>query len=164
MLRRLVVLRHAKSAWDSDAQGDHDRPLNKRGKRDAPQVGARIAELGWVPQRVISSDAKRTKQTWERMAEAFEPEPDAVFTNNLYAAGFAEVKKVVGKVEDSVDTLMIVGHNPGWEQVVEVLSGEGMRLTTCNAVLLSVKADSWKAAMGRSGSWKVEQVVRPKEL
>jgi phosphohistidine phosphatase len=158
------VLRHAKSAWDTDAVGDHDRPLNKRGKREAPPVAARIAELGWIPQRVVSSDAKRTRETWERMADAFEPAPEVVFTEALYHAGWPEVRRLLGEVEDTVDTLLLLGHNPGWEELVAKLSGDEVRMTTCNAALLSVEAESWGAAVGRAGSWTLAEVVRPKEL
>ena len=76
MRRRIIVMRHAKSSWKSGARDDHARPLNKRGRRDAPRIAARLAELGWVPERVISSDSERTRQTWARMEEAFDLPPD----------------------------------------------------------------------------------------
>jgi len=67
MQRRLMLMRHAKSAWQSQAPSDHERPLNERGRRNAPRVGKRLAELGWVPDHVIGSDSRRTRETWERM-------------------------------------------------------------------------------------------------
>jgi hypothetical protein len=71
MQRRLMIMRHAKSAWSSDVASDHERPLNKRGRRDAPRVGKRLAKLGWVPEFVVSSDSRRTRETWERMQRRF---------------------------------------------------------------------------------------------
>ena len=69
MKRRLIVMRHAKSSWKDPGQTDHERPLNGRGRRSAPLVAARLAELGWAPTRVHSSDAARTVETWRGMEE-----------------------------------------------------------------------------------------------
>jgi phosphohistidine phosphatase len=159
-------LRHAKSAWDTEASSDHDRPLNKRGRRDAPRVAAKLAELGWIPERVYASDAVRTRETWDRMKDALSPKgssPKVKMTNKLYMEGIDAIRKQVAKVDDKTKVVMVIGHNPGWEEAVEKLTGKKIRVTTCNAILLTKKADSWKDAIGAS-DWKVEQVLRPKEL
>jgi phosphohistidine phosphatase len=158
---RLILLRHAKSAWDTDAPSDHARPLNKRGRRDAPRVAQALVELGWTPERIFSSDAVRTRQTCERMLEAFGRQTPIEWSAELYHAGGDAIRKQLH--EASGKTLMVVGHNPGWEEAVEELAGKPVRLTTCNAALLSVKAASWAAALDGE-AWKVERVVRPKEL
>ncbi|MBW2458958.1 MAG: histidine phosphatase family protein [Deltaproteobacteria bacterium] len=164
MTRRLIVLRHAKSAWNTDAPTDHDRPLNKRGRRDAPRIGARLAELGWLPERVISSDAARTRETWKRLSSDWSEAVEVSFTRALYGAGYGEVQSALGKVDDEVTTAMVIGHNPGWEELVETLTGADHRLTTCNAALLTIEADSWKQAMKQRGCWQLHQLLRPKEL
>jgi phosphohistidine phosphatase len=164
MERRLIVLRHGKSSWDTDAVTDHDRPLNKRGRRDAQRIGKHMVELGWAPERVVSSDSRRTKETWKRMKEAFEGEPEVGFTRELYLTGIAAVREALAKVPDDVATVMVIGHNPGWEGVVDVLTGEEVRMTTCNAALLSVEADSWSDAVAMDSCWKLHNVLRPKEL
>ena len=164
MTRRLVVLRHAKSAWDTDAPTDHDRPLNKRGRRDAPRIGARLAELGWVPERVVSSDAARTRETWERLRAPWRESIEVTFTRALYGAGYDEVRAAVGILPDHVTTAMVIGHNPGWEALVDTLTGGDHRMTTCNAALLSIEAKSWKAALKQRGSWQLHELLRPKEL
>ena len=79
MRRRLIVLRHAKSAWDTDAATDHERPLNKRGRRDALRVAEKIAKLGWQPEQVISSDAERTRETWKGGGESSRKRPRGLF-------------------------------------------------------------------------------------
>lgn len=163
MERRVIVLRHAKSSWKTDA-GDHDRPLNKRGQRDAPAVAARLAELGWSPERVISSDATRTRETWGLMADAFDPAPEVTFTPELYLAGPEEVANALTGLSDDVTTVMVVGHNDGWEQVVTWLSDACEAMTTCNAALLSVEADCWAEAIFLAPGWTLHDVVRPKEL
>lgn len=166
MKRKLILLRHAKSAWDTGAASDHERPLNKRGRRDAPRVAAKLAELGWLPERVYGSDALRSRQTWERMEDALSPKgssPKVKLTEKLYMADVDAIRKQLAKLDDETKVIMVIGHNPGWEEAAEKLTGKKVRLTTCNAVLLSTKADSWNDALSAS-DWKVEQVVRPKEL
>ena len=163
-MKRLIVLRHAKSSWKSGAPDDHARPLNKRGRRDAPRVAARLAELGWTPERVISSDAKRTRQTWARMEDALGEAAEVVFTRELYMAGVNEVREALAALPDEVATAMVIGHNPGWEEVVAWLCGEETRMTTANAALLVGEGESWEEALGAPGTWELERVVRPKEL
>jgi phosphohistidine phosphatase len=161
---RLIVMRHAKSAWDSDAPDDHSRPLNKRGRRDAPRVAARLAALGWEPELVVSSDAQRTRQTWKGMSDEFEGEVQTRFVRTLYLAGIDAVRIELAGVDDSIGTVLVLGHNPGWEEVVEQLSGEDHTMTTANAALLSVQADSWREALMLDSCWALEQIVRPREL
>ena len=161
--RRLIILRHAKSAWDTDAATDHDRPLNKRGRRDAPRIAAKLVELDWTPQWVISSDSMRTRQTWQRMEDSFDDVEQVVFTRAFYHAGLGSVRTAVEDLADAVETVMVIGHNTGWEDAVAELVGEDERLTTCNAALLSVEASRWEDAFA-AGRWELEHLLRPKEL
>lgn len=163
-MRRLIVMRHAKSAWDTDAEDDHARPLNKRGKRDAPRIAEVLARIGWTPHRVISSDSVRTTQTWNRMVDAFPREIPIEFTRDLYHAGLGAVQQQVEDLESRVRTVMVLGHNPGFEHVVVWLAGDAVRLTTANAALLTHPADDWKQAIHDAGAWSVQRVLRPKEL
>jgi len=160
--RRLLVVRHAKSSWDSGAATDHARPLNKRGKRDAPLVAARLAQLGLVPEAVVSSDSERTRQTWARMESEF-PDADVEFTRALYHAGYDEVRDVVSALPDEVITAMVLGHNPGWEEVVESLTGQHVRMTTANVAVLECDGESWSQALDNT-PWHVVDVIRPKKL
>lgn len=162
---KLILLRHAKSAWDTDAPSDHERPLNKRGRRDAPRIAAKLVELGWVPERVYSSDSTRTEQTWDRMKDALAAgsSPEVSFSRELYHAGLDEIREQLSEGADEAETIMVIGHNPGWEDAAEALTGKSIRMTTCNAVLLSTKAEDWSEALA-SGDWKVEHLLRPKEL
>src|SRR4029453_11419712 len=112
MQRRLMLMRHAKSAWQSQAPTDHERPLNERGRRDAPRVGKRLAKLGWVPDHVVGSDSRRTQETWERMQKHF-PEARVRFTRALYAGGPTELQTEVARLSANVRTVLVLGHNPG---------------------------------------------------
>jgi phosphohistidine phosphatase len=157
---RLVVMRHAKS----DQHGglaDHARPLNDRGRIDAPRVAGRLDELGWVPDHVISSDAARTVETWACMEDRLRTGIDPVFSRRLYLAGWMSFcQQVAGATGE---TVLLLGHNPGWEEVVELLCGESIAMTTSNAVLLRRDVVPWNLALEPDG-WALVDVVRPKEL
>lgn len=162
MERRLILLRHAKSSWKEQGQRDQDRPLNKRGRRDAPRVAARLVELGWSPERVLLSDARRTRETWELMRSAFHPVPAAEERPGLYLAGLEAIKAEAGRLPPTVRTALLLGHNPGWEEAASALSGEELAMTTANAVLLQGQGETWAAAL--AGPWRRVDHLRPKEL
>jgi phosphohistidine phosphatase len=164
MERRLIVMRHAKSAWDTSAPSDHARPLNDRGRTDAPKVAERLVELGWVPELVISSDATRTQETWAAMKPLFDQQPDIRYTSALYMGGLHRVQAELLDIPDEIGTLMVLGHNPGWEEMVSTLCGETVTMTTANAALLVRQAASWSAAIEQGKSWQLRLIVRPREL
>lgn len=164
MQRRLVIMRHAKSSWETDAPSDHARPLNKRGRRDAPRIAKRLAELGWQPQLVVSSDSRRTKETYELLGSSLGDTLPVRFLPSLYQGGVAELVSALEDVPDDVPCVLALGHNPGWEQVVEWLCGQHVRLTTANAALLEGRGATWREAAGGQASWLLRDVLRPKEL
>jgi phosphohistidine phosphatase len=109
--RRLIVLRHAKSAWP-DGVPDHDRPLAPRGRRDAPAAGRWLRKSGLVPDRVICSTAERARQTWQLAEEKLGAHPETVFANRVYGATSAELLDLARHAPAGVRTLLIVGHDP----------------------------------------------------
>lgn len=126
--RRLVVVRHAKSAWPE--VDDHSRPLAPRGRRDAPAAGRWLREAGVVPDRVVCSTALRTRQTWDLVGPELlvgpgaDAEPAVVYDERLYDAGADEVLAVVRGTPDDVRTLLVVGHNPAVQDVTLALAGD----------------------------------------
>ncbi len=166
MERRLVVMRHAKSSWSSDASGDHDRPLNGRGRKDAPRVARALVDLGWWPAVVVSSDSARTQETWALMAEAGQaasaPTPEVHFERGLYLAGYDELLADAASWEPEWTRVLVLGHNPGWQDLVTRLSGTRHEMTTANAALLVGAGASWAGALG--DRWRLERFLQPKEL
>jgi phosphohistidine phosphatase SixA len=163
MALRLIVMRHAKSSWESGAASDHDRPLNERGRHDAPRVAARLAELGWSPDVVLSSDSVRTRETWDAMAGELPPPADVQFRGSLYHAGAGPLRPLLANLASDVGTVLALGHNPGWEHVVATLTGEAITLKTAGAVLMENWSESWHEAADRR-DWKIVEVIRPKEI
>jgi phosphohistidine phosphatase len=124
-LRHLLVLRHAKSAWP-DGVPDHERPLSPRGRRDAPAAGRALAEADLLPDLVLCSTAVRARQTWELASEQWGTPPPVRLVPRLYAAGVPELLDVVHAIPAEVDTLLLIGHNPGLEELVLDLAGDGL--------------------------------------
>lgn len=163
MQRRLILFRHAKSSWKSGAVTDHARPLNKRGRRDAPRMAAELIERGWWPQVVLSSDSERTRETWQRMSEGREaPEPE--WLRDIYLGGPPELRAALETVPDDVETVMLIGHNPGCEEVLTWLSGAQEPMTTANAALLTTDAPTWRDAVAARHRFELSTILRPKEL
>ena len=162
MRRRIVLMRHAKSSWKTDAPTDHARPLNKRGRKASPKVGAKLHELGWVPDLVVSSDSVRTRETFARMRKKLGVRDEAVFLDSLYHAGVEAVRSVLRELDDGTETVLLLGHNPGWEEVLTWLSGEDVVLKTGCAALLSHDAERWSDTVGPG--WTLHEVIYPREL
>ncbi|WP_225804050.1 histidine phosphatase family protein [Streptomyces sp. NK15101] len=123
--RRLFVLRHAKSAWP-EGVADRDRPLGPRGLRDAPAAGSFLAESGVLPDLVLCSPARRARRTWELAAAELDGPVPARHDPRLYGAEAPELLDVLHGVPDEVAALLLVGHNPGLEELVLLLAARGV--------------------------------------
>ncbi len=122
MTLRLILMRHAKSSWNDTTLEDHDRPLNKRGRRSAEAVGKWLAEHGYRPDMVLSSDSARTRETWERMAPHLPAPRQIVWTRSLYLAGPSAFLHALRDVRDARSVLML-GHNPGISHFASAIVG-----------------------------------------
>jgi len=161
-VRRLILMRHAKSSWADHGQADHERPLNKRGRRDAPRVAQELADLGWEPDFIVSSDARRTQETWERMAPILGSSLPVHWSNDLYLAGLGDLQADSGHWPNEAHTILALGHNPGWEQALGQLAGAWSGMTTANAGLLEGAGSTWSEALEQS--WELARLIRPREL
>jgi phosphohistidine phosphatase len=121
--RRLVLLRHAKSAYPTGVI-DHERPLAPRGIADARMAGVWLRENLGVPDHVVVSTARRARETWALAAAELSGPPQAVIEPRVYEAWAATLLTIVGELPDEVGTVLLVGHNPGCEDLVDVLAGE----------------------------------------
>ena len=143
-MKTLLVLRHAKSSWNDPALDDHERPLNKRGRRDAPRVGVLVREYGLIPDLIISSDAVRARVTAEAVAEAARYAGEILLDPHLYLACPADIHSLLTTVRENAGTVMIVGHNPGLERLVEQLTGERQDLPTAALAQIGLPIDQWR--------------------
>src|ERR1700750_3203288 len=118
--RRLILLRHATSDWPELAH--RDRPLAKRGRRDAPKIGRWLREHGYLPDTVICSDARRTRQTWDRVARELGGSPSVTFEPRAYAASATTLLYLVMELPATSRTALLVGHKPGVSALAHKLS------------------------------------------
>lgn len=143
-MKSLLILRHAKSSWKEVGLSDHDRPLNKRGRHDAPKMGRLIRQKGLAPQLIICSGAKRARETVERVIEACGCKGELRFSEELYAAGPEAYIKVLKELDDRYERVMVVGHNPGLEELLEVLTAEEHLLPTAALAQLALPIKKWR--------------------
>jgi phosphohistidine phosphatase len=121
--RRLILLRHAKSAWP-DGVPDHDRPLAPRGRRDAPAVGRWLRKSDYVPDRVLCSTAKRARETWQLAEEKLGAHPATALEDRVYGASSADLLALARQTSADVRTLLIVGHDPAMPELTLELASD----------------------------------------
>lgn len=162
MIRRLILMRHAKSSWKVAGMADRERPLNRRGRKDAPRMARELLRRKWAPTVVCSSSAQRTRETWEGMAPEL-PAVEATFHASLYLASLPAIDDLAADWPDSeTGPVLLLGHNPGWEIAASTLGRTQLGMTTANAVLLEGSGSTWSEAL--RGPWSVIAHLQPRSL
>jgi len=162
-VKRLLILRHAKSDWGDSSLDDWERPLSRRGIKDAPRVGEMLRERSTLPDLIITSDAIRARSTAEAAAEAAGCDGQILLEPALYLATPAKIVEVLNSMADeSAGTVMIVGHNPGLEGLIAQLSGEHQPMPTAALVQLLLPIDRWRD-LDLSLSASVGDTWRPRD-
>jgi len=147
-MKQLLILRHAKSSWNDASLDDWQRPLNDRGRRDAPRVGEWLRNHSRQPEVIITSDAVRARTTAEAVVKAAGYSIEVMIEPSLYHATTQAVLDVLNDVREGVQTVLIVGHNPGLEDLVRQLTGEYHPLTTAALLDLDVPIGRWSELDG----------------
>jgi len=167
-MKTLYLVRHAKSSWDDIDLSDIDRPLNDRGKKDAPKMGKRLKERDIFPDVMLSSPAKRALETCKVIAKALGfPEEKITIDKRLYHASEDQLLKVVQGLKDrhdNVEVIMIFGHNPGLTDFTNALLNETIgNIPTCGVVGSTIRATSWKETAFGSGKLNFFDFPKNKE-
>jgi len=160
-MKTLLLLRHAKSSWKGPDVKDFDRRLNQRGLKTAPLVGKLIRKRKLEPDLVLSSPAERARQTTTLVLESARLEVEVRYDERIYEASAARLFEIVSQIEDTVSVAMLVGHNPGFEELLEVLTGAAHRLPTAALACIELDIDKWNKL--RAGSGRLEWLVKPKK-
>lgn len=162
-MKTLLVLRHAKSSWDDPSLDDHERPLNGRGRKDAPRIGAMLKTSGLTPDLVISSDAVRARATAQAAADAAGYTGEVVRDRRLYLASPRDILAVLRDVRaDDADTVMIVGHNPGLEELVLHLTAKPEPMPTAALAQIELPIEEWQD-LTMSARGRVVDLWRPRD-
>ncbi len=152
-MKTLTLVRHAKSSWNHPGLADFKRPLNKRGERDAPRMGNRLAARNIKPQIIVSSPAVRALTTAEVVASALGFLPAEIITDDrIFHAYSDQLLDVIRDFDASLHHVMLVGHNPGLTDLVEQLAQAGiLNIPTCGIVLLGFSVDRWQDVSDAAG-------------
>jgi phosphohistidine phosphatase len=164
-MKEIWLMRHAKSDWSNPELTDFDRPLNRRGKRDAPRMGDWIRSYGQLPELIISSPATRAKATTEAVAHAIGAETSVQWWDELYPGDVETSIERMSSLPWDMERIMIVGHNPHQEELASFLSSKGqlrLRLPTASIAILTSEIENWKE-ISQSGFY-LRALVTPKLL
>lgn len=171
-MRTLLLLRHAKSGWDDPQLGDHERPLAKRGARDAARIGDYLAKHDLVPDLVLCSDAVRTRATLTIVLSRVEgAAPRIVYDRRLYLAEPDAIVAALAEVDAATDRVMVIGHNPGMHALALGLTGSGagkalaqlaLKYPTAGLAVIDFDADGWDRLAAGKGTLRA--FVTPKGL
>ena len=162
-MKTLLILRHAKSSWRDESLTDHDRPLNERGKRDAPLMGRLLRAQGLEPDAVVCSTAKRARKTASKVIAAGDYGVTVELRKELYHASPDVYIEVLQEQADPCSCVMVVGHNPGMEGLLAILTRRDEMFPTAALAQVELPIDRWRdLAMNTHGT--LVQLWRPKEL
>lgn len=159
---RLILLRHAKSAWP-DGVADRERPLAERGRKAAPVIGAYMAREKLIPDLALVSPARRAQETWKLVREALSKKVAERETPGIYEVAAERILEVIRTVEPAIRTLLIVGHNPGMENVASLLVADGdadamgrmtAKFPTAGLAVIDFDVDGWDEVAAGTGYLK----------
>lgn len=161
-MKTLLLLRHAKSSWDDPKLEDFDRPLNERGLRAAPLVGRFMREQKVSVDLVLSSPARRTRETVALVTQAAHLDAPVRFDERIYEASVEQLLEVISQIEERVNKALLVGHNPGMEGLILQLTGEEKRAPTGALAQITLDEEKWSKVQPDCGT--LDWLVKPKQL
>ena len=160
-MKTLYVLRHAKSSWENAELADFDRPLNERGETAAPFMGKVMRSHEFVPALILSSPAVRARETARLVKEAAGFDADIKYDEQIYEASPQTLRQVVSAIDERFESAMIVGHNPGMEGFVRLLTEKLEPMATAALAVIDLNISRWEQISGSTG--ELRQVIRPKD-
>jgi phosphohistidine phosphatase len=162
-MKTLLILRHAKSSWKDSGISDFERPLNARGKRSADLIGRFMKKKKLRPDLILSSTAARARETIGLVLESARLVVELRYDERLYLASAGRLAEIISQIEDDRSQVMIVGHNPGMEELLPRLTGVVERMPTGALAKIVLEVDRW-SEVSETNSGRLEWLVKPKEL
>ncbi len=170
-MRHLLLLRHAKSSWASDGIADRDRPLAPRGARDAANMAKAIADRGLLPDRILCSTARRTRETLAALHPYLAAETEAVLVEDIYSSPAHDYAGIIADSGDDASRLLVIGHNPRIHATAVALTGKGdkadrtrlaAKFPTGALAVIAFSDGGWEDI--RAGAGRLETLVTPRDL
>jgi phosphohistidine phosphatase len=162
-MKKLLLLRHAKSSWKDKGVSDHDRPLNKRGKRDAHRMGWLLQKEELVPDIILSSTAVRSRDTAVRLAKSCYYKGQINYGDSLYLGGAEAYLDALRSLRNEFKIVLVVGHNPDIEELVMILTKQAERIPTAALAQINLPIEDWSTLSSESKG-RLVRIWRPKEL
>ncbi|MBN2147422.1 MAG: histidine phosphatase family protein [Anaerolineales bacterium] len=162
-MKTLLLMRHAKSSWKDPNLDDHDRPLNKRGKQDAPRMGELITNEDLLPDLILVSSARRAQDTARLVAKACDYRGSLETQRNFYYSDSAAYLQVLRNLPEQVERALVIGHNPILEELLHDLTGMDEHLPTAALALVELPIQSW-SELGADTLGKVSGLWLPRKL
>lgn len=162
-MRTLLLMRHAKSSWKDSTLADHDRPLKKRGFKAALQMGQLIRQEHLAPELILCSTAVRARQTLEELLKDCGAAPPIQELSALYHASPAAFLSVLQNVDSSLESVMVISHNPGLEQLLQEITGQAEELPTAALAVISLPIDAW-SQLELNATGRLSSLWRPRDL
>jgi phosphohistidine phosphatase len=162
-MKTLLLMRHAKSSWKHPDMKDIERPLNKRGEKDAPRMGKLLLEQELVPQLILCSSAVRARKTVEAVVEKSGYRGEVMYLDSFYLAEPSVYLDVLRVLPDNLERVMLVGHNPGLEAVLQMLSGRVESLPTAAIAYISLAIEHWNQ-VEEDSKGELVQLWRPRDI
>ena len=144
-MKKLILMRHAKSSWDHSALSDHQRPLNLRGKQDAPRMGAHLQEEGVEVDAILCSTAQRTRETLALFLSEYTFQGETLFLDELYHADLRDYLEALADLPDDVETAMLIGHNPTMAYALDFFCDENEKFPTAAVAYIEFDTERWDA-------------------
>jgi phosphohistidine phosphatase len=153
-MKRITLIRHAKSDWNHLALKDFDRPLNKRGLVSAEFMSKIILKEDLVPDFILCSPAKRTKSTCQLLKQGIGIEIATRFESEIYEPNYMTLIRILSKIDNQVNHAWLIGHNPGISNLANYLTGDHSvsYMVTCHIITIDMEIDSWDEVSGGLGS------------
>jgi phosphohistidine phosphatase len=149
-MKSLLLMRHAKTVRDNPMLRDYDRPLDERGRADAPRMGARVKAAGILPNLIVSSPARRARETVEAFITATHIDLKPQFDDTIYGATCAELMQLVRSLPDISNCTLLVGHNPGMEELLGRLTSSYLQMPPAACACLEIQAEHWQDVVENS--------------
>jgi phosphohistidine phosphatase len=162
-MKTCLLMRHAKSSWKDLTLPDHDRPLKRRGKRDAPRIGTLLMDQNLIPDTILCSTAKRAHQTVDGLLQNCDFEGELNYLEELYHADYGTYLEVLSRLPNWIETAMIVGHNPEMDEFLEDVCAVYDHMVTAAIALIQFPVDDW-AELSPESQGDLLQLWRPREI
>ncbi len=161
-MKTLYLLRHAKSSWKDPTLADFERPLNNRGRRAAERIGKLLRKENIIPDLILCSSAVRARETTNIVCQTAKPHVELRYDERIYEAGPLRLLEVLSTVEEDRNAVLIVGHNPGLEELLNILTGSHEHMPTAALAKIELQCSKWSEVATSKGSLAL--FIKPKVL